>query len=80
MSLFKLKDLFPDERGQDLIEYTLLVGFLALGSAALFVGSGQNLEHIWNIANSRLASGAGTQSDNSHNDSNHNDNNREHQH
>jgi Flp pilus assembly pilin Flp len=63
VSLFKLKDLFPDERGQDLVEYTLLVGFLALGSAALFVGSGQNLERIWTVANSRLASGAGTNSD-----------------
>ena len=44
-----------DEQGQDLIEYTLLAAFVALASAALFVGGGGSISGIWTVANSRLA-------------------------
>ena len=43
-----------DEQGQDLIEYTLLVAFLALTSAALFAGAGASVEEIWSHGKSRL--------------------------
>ena len=43
-----------DERGQDLIEYTLLLAFVALASAALFIGAGSAVSGIWTKANSRL--------------------------
>jgi Flp pilus assembly pilin Flp len=43
-----------DEQGQDLIEYTLLVAFLALTSAALFAGAGSSVEEIWSHGKSRL--------------------------
>jgi Flp pilus assembly pilin Flp len=43
-----------DDRGQDLIEYTLLLAFVALASAAIFIGAGTSVSSIWNIANSRL--------------------------
>ena len=43
-----------DEDGQDLIEYTLLIGFVALASAALFIGAGGNISGIWTTVNSRL--------------------------
>jgi Flp pilus assembly pilin Flp len=43
-----------DEQGQDLVEYTLLLAFVALASAALFVSTGDNIGGIWNVANSRL--------------------------
>jgi Flp pilus assembly pilin Flp len=43
-----------DEQGQDLVEYTLLLAFVALASAALFVSAGDNIGGIWNVANSRL--------------------------
>jgi hypothetical protein len=33
-------DLWKDEQGQDLIEYTLLMAFVALASAGLFLGAG----------------------------------------
>ena len=49
-----LRQLWKDEQGQDLIEYTLLMAFLALASAALFIGAGGSVNGIWNIANSRL--------------------------
>jgi Flp pilus assembly pilin Flp len=43
-----------DEQGQDLIEYTLLVAFVCLATAALFVNSGGSLSGIWISANSQL--------------------------
>ena len=43
-----------DEQGQDLIEYTLLLAFVALASAALFIGAGNAVNGIWTVANSRL--------------------------
>jgi Flp pilus assembly pilin Flp len=43
-----------DEQAQDLIEYTLLVAFVCLATAALFVNSGGSLSGIWITANSRL--------------------------
>jgi Flp pilus assembly pilin Flp len=50
-----LSNLLRDEQGQDLIEYTLLLAFVALASAALFIGAGGSVSGIWNAANSRLS-------------------------
>jgi Flp pilus assembly pilin Flp len=50
-----LCDLWNDEQGQDLIEYTLLMAFVALASAALFIGAGGSVKGIWTASNSRLA-------------------------
>lgn len=44
-----------DEQGQDLIEYTLLMAFVALASAALFIGAGGSIKGIWSVTNSQLA-------------------------
>ena len=44
-----------DESGQDLIEYTLLLAFVALASAALFLGAGGSINGIWTATNSQLA-------------------------
>jgi Flp pilus assembly pilin Flp len=49
-----LKHFLQDEQGQDLIEYTLLVAFVCLATAALFVNSGGSLSGIWISANSQL--------------------------
>ena len=43
-----------DEQGQDLIEYTLLLAFVCLASAALFISAGGSVGGIWTQANSRL--------------------------
>ena len=45
-----------DEQGQDLIEYTLLLAFVALASAALFIGAGNSVSGIWSVTNSQLVS------------------------
>ena len=53
-----LKNFLRDDQGQDLIEYTLLLAFVALASAALFISAGSSVNTIWNIANSRLTNAA----------------------
>ena len=55
-----LRNFWNEEQGQDLIEYTLLMAFVALASAALFIGAGGNIKGIWNTTNSQL-SAANTQ-------------------
>jgi len=47
-----------DESSQDLIEYTLLMAFVALASAALFIGAGGSINSIWTTANTQLANAA----------------------
>ena len=50
--------LRDDEQGQDLIEYTLLIAFVALASAALFLGAGGSISTIWSATNLQLANAA----------------------
>ena len=45
-----------EEEGQDLIEYTLLMAFVALASAAIFINAGASIKGIWASANTQLAS------------------------
>ena len=47
-----------DDQGQDLIEYTLLIAFVALASAALFMGAGGSIKSIGTSTNTQLASAA----------------------
>jgi Flp pilus assembly pilin Flp len=51
-----LRNFWNDEQGQDLIEYTLLMAFVALASAALFIGAGGSVKGIWSKAATQLAS------------------------
>jgi len=51
-----LRSFWNDEQGQDLIEYTLLMAFVALASAALFLGAGGSIKGIWTVTNTQLAS------------------------
>jgi Flp pilus assembly pilin Flp len=44
-----------DETGQDLIEYSLLIAFVALAGAAVFIGMSGSVNSIWSAANSKLA-------------------------
>ena len=50
----RLYDFFKDEQGQDLIEYTLLLAFVCMACAALFIGGGNSVSGIWASTNSRL--------------------------
>jgi len=54
------KHLWKDESGQDLIEYTLLMAFVALASAALFIGAGGSIQGIWSTVNTQLSAANAT--------------------
>lgn len=49
-----LRNFWNEEQGQDLIEYTLLMAFVALASAALFIGAGNSIKGIWTNAAASL--------------------------
>ncbi len=49
-----LRNFWNEDQGQDLIEYTLLLAFVALASAALFIGAGDSIKGIWTKGNTQL--------------------------
>lgn len=53
-----LTSLWNGDQGQDLIEYTLLLAFVTLASAALLIGAGGSVSSIWTTTNSQLAAAA----------------------
>lgn len=53
--LHMLKQMWRNEDGQDLIEYTLLLAFVALVAAGLFIQAGQTTAGIWTQAQNRLS-------------------------
>jgi Flp pilus assembly pilin Flp len=55
-----LRNFWKEEDGQDLIEYTLLMAFVALASAALFLGAGNSIKGIWGSMNTQLATANGS--------------------
>ena len=54
-SMTLLRNFWVAEEGQDLIEYTLLMAFVALASAALFLSAGKSVKGIWSSSNSQLS-------------------------
>ena len=55
MLIRNLLRFVSDETGQDLIEYSLLLAFVALAGAAMFMGMSSSVNSIWSAANNRLA-------------------------
>ena len=51
----QFRSFLADESGQDLIEYTLLMSFVALASAALFIGGGKSVKGIWVKTSTQLS-------------------------
>ncbi|MGA2131174.1 MAG: Flp family type IVb pilin [Bryobacteraceae bacterium] len=49
---------WTDDQAQDLIEYTLMLAFIALATAALYTGAGGSINTIWSNANSQLSTAA----------------------
>lgn len=43
-----------DETGQDMVEYALLIGFIALAGAGTYLSIGQSVTTLWTIINGRL--------------------------
>jgi Flp pilus assembly pilin Flp len=50
-----MQRFWQDESGQDLIEYTLLMAFVALASASLFISAGTSVSGIWGTASNQLS-------------------------
>jgi Flp pilus assembly pilin Flp len=55
----QIVNLWDDEQGQDLIEYTLLMSFVALAVAGLFLGAGGDVKGVWTTTNNQLAQANG---------------------
>lgn len=54
-----MKRLWKEEEGQDMIEYALLLAFIALAAAALFPALGTQINVIFTKAGACLSGGAG---------------------
>jgi Flp pilus assembly pilin Flp len=52
------KKFYEEESGQDLIEYTLLLAFVALSSASLFMSAGNSISAIWQVGSNTLSNAA----------------------
>ncbi|HXG32124.1 MAG TPA: hypothetical protein VNJ11_02075 [Bryobacteraceae bacterium] len=44
-----------DETAQDLVEYSLLLAFIGLAGAAVYMSVGSATGTLWSVVNSRLA-------------------------
>lgn len=53
-----VQQFLRDESGQDLIEYTLLMAFIAVASATLFTNAGNSTKTVWKAASNVLANAA----------------------
>ncbi len=51
-----LKDFLLDEDGQDMVEYTLLLAFVALAAGAAYVVIGHQISSIWSKAQGDIMS------------------------
>ncbi len=49
-----LRNFFREEEGQDLVEYTLLLAFVALAAAAILMGASNSIANIWTSAQTQL--------------------------
>lgn len=50
-----LKIFWSEEDGQDLIEYSLLIVFIAIACAAIVGAGGSSVTPIWSQANTQLS-------------------------
>lgn len=53
-----MQRFWREESGQDLIEYTLLMAFVALASASLFISAGNSVSGIWGVASNQISNAA----------------------
>jgi Flp pilus assembly pilin Flp len=52
-----LQDFLEDEQGQDLIEYSLLLGCIVCASVALFQGVSTSVAGVWDEGSELLVNG-----------------------
>lgn len=54
MSIGTLKNLYQEEKGQDLIEYALVAALIALGAVTAMQGVATGLNHVFSSISSSL--------------------------
>jgi Flp pilus assembly pilin Flp len=52
---FRISSLVYDEEGQDMVEYTLLMAFFVLASAATLITVSGSISNLWTGISNRLA-------------------------
>jgi Flp pilus assembly pilin Flp len=57
--MIHIANFWYDEQGQDLIEYTILISFVALSVVGLFMGAGKDVKAVWATSNNQLAQANG---------------------
>ena len=57
-AMFKLR-IWKDTRGQDLIEYALMAGFIAVAAGAIVPGVADSIKTIFGKVNNVMTSSAG---------------------
>ncbi len=58
--IVRMQLLLQDQRGQDLIEYALMAGFVALGAGALMPGISTSISTVFSKVGSVMTGAAGT--------------------
>lgn len=58
MTIQYLRAFIKDDGAQDLVEYTLLIAFMCMASAAMFIGGGSSINVIWTLTNNNLSAAA----------------------
>jgi Flp pilus assembly pilin Flp len=62
MSISVLKKLWREEDGQDLVEYSLLLAFIALAAVVVLQNTSKSLNTLWNTISNTLSSAAASAS------------------
>jgi len=55
-----MKRLYCNQAGQDLVEYSLMLAFVCVVGAAMYIGMGRSTNTLWSSVNSRLAACQGS--------------------
>ena len=50
-----LKNFWKEEHGQDMVEYVIILAFVAVAAAAIILTSSQSVSTIWSVTNSELS-------------------------
>jgi Flp pilus assembly pilin Flp len=50
----RIRRFLQDGQAQDMVEYTLMLAFVALASAGLYLGAGGSVSNIWGSASDNL--------------------------
>lgn len=53
--MFFVRQFLQDQRGQDLVEYSLLLAFVCLVGAASYLGMTNSIGGLWNVTNTGLS-------------------------